>query len=185
MYVCIGCMCYMNQVMVAHWHIGCINNYNIWCVARDPLLVSDWLIFVIVSARSVHLDQVLPDGSTINNRERFDAGAISRLKKGVVLVNTSRGDIVDERAIMAALEAKTMRSYGTDVIMGAGANTSVVCRMYECGILVGFCMQYHVLPHPFIQLFLHTYTANVRCNDVRTYNVCQVVIIHQMVAQIS
>jgi D-3-phosphoglycerate dehydrogenase len=75
----------------------------------------------------VHLDQVLPDGSTINNRGRFDSKALSQMKPGCVLVNTSRGDIVDERAILAALEARTLRSYGTDVVMGAdgGANKLV------------------------------------------------------------
>eukprot|EP01048_Picozoa_sp_COSAG05_P007846 COSAG05_NODE_570_length_8623_cov_35.317339_2_plen_179_part_00 len=70
------------------------------------------------------LDQVLPDGSKINNRGRFDSEALPQMKPGCVLVNTSRGDIVDERTILAALEARMLRSYGTDVVMGAdgGAN---------------------------------------------------------------
>ena len=46
------------------------------------------------------------------------------MKTGAILINTSRGDIVSEEAVLQALRSKKLRSYGTDVIMGAdgGAN---------------------------------------------------------------
>jgi erythronate-4-phosphate dehydrogenase len=35
----------------------------------------------------------------------IDAGALSRMKSGAMLINTSRGDVVDEAALIAALDA--------------------------------------------------------------------------------
>jgi D-3-phosphoglycerate dehydrogenase len=47
------------------------------------------------------------------NRER-----IFRMKPGAILVNTSRGAIVDENAVVDALNAGHLGAYGTDVIDG-------------------------------------------------------------------
>jgi D-3-phosphoglycerate dehydrogenase / 2-oxoglutarate reductase len=44
------------------------------------------------------------------NKER-----IARMKRGVILVNTARGALVDEAAMIAALEAKHIRHAGLDV----------------------------------------------------------------------
>lgn len=50
------------------------------------------------------------------NRHIIDRAALSLMKPGAILINTSRGDLVDEEAIIAALEAGTLAAYGADVI---------------------------------------------------------------------
>lgn len=52
------------------------------------------------------------------NRGLFGKEAFARLKKGCVLINTSRGAIVDESAMLDALENGTLSGAGLDVIDG-------------------------------------------------------------------
>jgi phosphoglycerate dehydrogenase-like enzyme len=53
---------------------------------------------------------------TPENRGLFNAEAFGRMKPGAILVNTSRGDIVEEGALLAALESGRLGAYGTDVV---------------------------------------------------------------------
>lgn len=55
---------------------------------------------------------------TDDNRHLIDAAAIARMKPGAVLVNTSRGGIVDETALVAALRSGHLGGAGLDVIDG-------------------------------------------------------------------
>lgn len=52
------------------------------------------------------------------NRGIVNAKALNKMKKGSILVNTSRGAIVDEEAVIEALERGRLAAYGTDVIDG-------------------------------------------------------------------
>lgn len=52
------------------------------------------------------------------NRGFFGKEAFKKLKKGCVLINTSRGAIVDEAAMIDALEDGTLSAAGVDVIDG-------------------------------------------------------------------
>jgi phosphoglycerate dehydrogenase-like enzyme len=58
---------------------------------------------------SIHLP-LTPQTAMILNRER-----IARLRRGAVVVNTSRGGLVDEEALLAALRAGALRGAGLDV----------------------------------------------------------------------
>jgi len=52
---------------------------------------------------------------TPENRHLLNAGRIALLPKGAVVVNTARGNVVDERALMAALESGHLFAVGLDV----------------------------------------------------------------------
>lgn len=52
---------------------------------------------------------------TNETRSLFDHGVLSQMKEGAYLVNTSRGGLVDERALVAALEAGHLGGAGLDV----------------------------------------------------------------------
>ena len=58
----------------------------------------------------VHLDK--------NTEEMFDTKAFARMKKNAYLINTARGKIVDEEALLAALRRKDIGGYATDVLAG-------------------------------------------------------------------
>jgi D-3-phosphoglycerate dehydrogenase len=48
-------------------------------------------------------------------RPVIDREAIANMKKGVYLVNTARAEVVDEQAVLEALEAGKIAGYATDV----------------------------------------------------------------------
>ena len=50
-------------------------------------------------AISIHINM------TPENFHLFDSAAFSKMKKGAVLINTSRGDIIDEQALIHALDS--------------------------------------------------------------------------------
>jgi phosphoglycerate dehydrogenase-like enzyme len=58
---------------------------------------------------SIHL--VLSD----RTRGLFGAGDLALMKSSAVLINTSRGPIVDERALVEALRSRTIAAAGLDV----------------------------------------------------------------------
>lgn len=52
--------------------------------------------------------------ATAETESMFDAGLLGRMKEGAILLNTSRGDIVDEAALLDAIETRGLRA-GLDV----------------------------------------------------------------------
>jgi D-3-phosphoglycerate dehydrogenase len=76
--------------------------------AGAPLVGLDDLL-----ARSdvISLHLVLNDGT----RGFLDAERLKRIKPGAILVNTARGALIDERALVAALKDGTLRHAGLDV----------------------------------------------------------------------
>ena len=72
-----------------------------WVGSRDELLEQSDVV-------SLHVP-----GST-QTRRLVDAAFLARLRPGAILLNTSRGDVVDEEALLAALDAGRLRA-GLDV----------------------------------------------------------------------
>ena len=52
---------------------------------------------------------------TPGTRHLIDGPALARMKRGAMLVNTSRGALIDTRAVIGALKAGTLGSLGIDV----------------------------------------------------------------------
>ena len=61
-------------------------------------------------AISIHI-HMLPE-----NYHIFNADTFSKMKQGAVLVNTSRGDLIDETALLEALESGRLSAFGADVL---------------------------------------------------------------------
>ena len=49
-----------------------------------------------------------------STRNMIDEGFLSRMREGAILLNTSRGDVVDEKALLHAMDTKSIRA-GLDV----------------------------------------------------------------------
>jgi phosphoglycerate dehydrogenase-like enzyme len=66
---------------------------------------------LLKAADIVSLHVPLTDGT----RSMIDAAALAKMKRGAVLVNTARGPVVDEAALVGALEAGHLGAAGLDV----------------------------------------------------------------------
>ena len=53
--------------------------------------------------------------ATPDTRHLIDDAALSRMRPGAILVNTARGDVIDESALAAALDDGRLRAVGLDV----------------------------------------------------------------------
>lgn len=74
-------------------------------VSMDELLeTSDFL--------SIHVN-FTPETKGLVTREM-----IKKIKPGTIFINTSRGDLIDEEAMVEELESGRIRAYGTDVLIG-------------------------------------------------------------------
>jgi len=75
------------------------------------------------NARYVELDELLATSDVVSlhcplnedSRHLIDADALARMKDDAILVNTARGAVVDEAALVEALEAGTIAAAGLDV----------------------------------------------------------------------
>jgi D-3-phosphoglycerate dehydrogenase len=87
----------------------------------DPYVPSDSI--VAAGAEAVDLDVLLAESDfitihtplTSQTRHLIDAAALNKMKKTAILVNTSRGAVVDEAALIKALQEKRILAAGLDV----------------------------------------------------------------------
>jgi D-3-phosphoglycerate dehydrogenase len=90
-------------------------------LAADPFVKSEDLEGTGIEL--VTLEELLEGSDAVSlhapltpeNHHLLDARALSRTRPGVVIVNTSRGPLVDETALVAALDAGTVAAAGLDV----------------------------------------------------------------------
>jgi D-lactate dehydrogenase len=79
--------------------------------------------FEALGGRYVALDELLAASDVLSlhcpltpqTRHLIDAAALAAMKPGAMLINTSRGAVVDTQAVIAALKAGTLGSLGLDV----------------------------------------------------------------------
>ncbi len=76
--------------------------------------------------KKVTLDEVLRESDAISihvhlkedTENMFNAEAFAQMKRSTYLINTSRGKIVNEEAVLEALKRGALAGYGTDVLAG-------------------------------------------------------------------
>ena len=88
------------------------------------VLGCDPVDFAIPGVERVDFDTLLRESDVIclhihlreNTRNLFDREAFARMKDGVVIINTSRGGLIDEQALLEALESGKVAAAGVDVL---------------------------------------------------------------------
>jgi (S)-sulfolactate dehydrogenase len=92
-------------------------------IAHDPALGADDAAFRAGEARAVALGELVESADIVSlhvpllasTRNLFDAARIAAMKPGAVLINSARGGIVDEAALVAALKAGRLGGAALDV----------------------------------------------------------------------
>lgn len=91
-------------------------------VAHDPLLTAERAAELGVEP-AASLDGLLAEADVVSlhlpltaeTRMLFDAARLSRMRRGAVLINAARGGLIDEQALLAALESGHLSGAGLDV----------------------------------------------------------------------
>lgn len=91
-------------------------------IAYDPYIKPEQ--FKALNVEGVDLDTLLKNSDYISvhapllptTRGMLNAAAFSKMKKGVLIVNTARGPLIDEAALVAALDSGQVGGAGLDVV---------------------------------------------------------------------
>jgi D-3-phosphoglycerate dehydrogenase len=96
--------------------------FGIKVIAYDPFVKPDQ--FKAANVEGVDFDTLLKNSDYVSmhapllpaTRGMLNAAAFAKMKKGVLIVNTGRGPLIDEPALIAALDSKQVRGAGLDVV---------------------------------------------------------------------
>jgi D-3-phosphoglycerate dehydrogenase / 2-oxoglutarate reductase len=96
--------------------------FGIKVIAFDPFAKPE--VFKAAQVESVDFDTLLKTSDYISvhapllpaTRGMMNADAFAKMKKGAYLVNTARGPLIDEAALIAALDAGQLGGAGLDVV---------------------------------------------------------------------
>lgn len=122
------------RVVYTDPHISPIEFPEYEKVDFDTLLASSDFISI-----NVHLKE--------DTQHMFNADVFKKMKSSAYLINTSRGGVVDEEALLLALQSRTIAGYGTDVLDGELSFENGVSRTHP---LVQYASKNHHLimtPH--------------------------------------
>lgn len=86
-----------------------------WARARKPEVedVASWRSLPVLLAESDIVSLHIPE--TPDTVGMIDSAALALMKRGSVLINTARGSLIDEKALVAALSTGHLRGAGLDV----------------------------------------------------------------------
>ncbi len=96
--------------------------FGIKVIAHDPFAKPD--VFKAANVESVDLDTLFKTSDYISvhapllpaTRGMMNAAAFAKMKKGAYVVNTARGPLIDEPALIAALDSGQIGGAGLDVV---------------------------------------------------------------------
>jgi len=100
-----------------------LSSFGCRVLAYDPLVDSDTAIRY--SATLLPLEQVLSQADFVSlhmplldeTRGLVNASFIEKMKPGAYLINTARGELIDERALVEAIQGKRLRGAALDVFI--------------------------------------------------------------------
>ncbi|MDT2007624.1 hydroxyacid dehydrogenase [Rhodococcus opacus] len=102
--------------------------FGMWVLVADPYVAG-----TDIEARGcvpVTLDQLITDADILSlhlpltdgTRNLFDASTIARMRPGAILLNTARGGLIDEQALLDALDDGRLGGAALDVLDGETAD---------------------------------------------------------------
>jgi len=123
--------------------------FNMDVIAHDPRLDDD--VFEYLDVESLSSDELLDRSDCIaiyaalseTNHHMFSTQEFERMKDSAILVNVARGPIVDEDALVAAVENGEIRAAATDVFEDEPPTDSPV---FDCEDIV--CSPHHAGSSP-------------------------------------
>ena len=105
------------------------NAFGLKCLAYDPMLTQSSVDLDGFTVPLLPLDQVLSSSDVITlhlpflpeTKNLFNAATLDQMKKGACLINTARGGIVDEKALVERLRSGHLGGAAIDVFEGEPA----------------------------------------------------------------